>query len=139
MHVNLLPVTLFLLGTVVLYGAAQNVTEMPPNITTTAEEPNVTVTAVTPPQNSTDYPSQNSTTPSNSTELPINGTSVAPPITTTEASNVTEPAPPTTPPDVKEPSGLSDGAIAGIAIGSIAGVGGIGAGVFGLLKYKMII
>ncbi|XP_077360416.1 uncharacterized protein LOC144005862 [Festucalex cinctus] len=33
------------------------------------------------------------------------------------------------------PEGLSDGAIAGITIGSIAGVAAIGGGVFGILKY----
>ncbi|XP_041658112.1 mucin-13-like [Cheilinus undulatus] len=137
MHVNLLPVTLCLLGTVVLCGAQKTAgTELPLNITTTAEGPNATVTPVqvTTPENSTDYTTQNSTNPSNSTELP--GTSVVPPTTatktTTGSSDVT-----ITTPRVGDPSGLSDGAIAGIVIGSIAGVGGVGAGIFGFYKYKM--
>ncbi|KAJ0004102.1 hypothetical protein NQD34_010316 [Periophthalmus magnuspinnatus] len=78
----------------------------------------------------TSTPSPNTTTTTNSTQ---STSSTPPPSTstatmTTQVNNVTEITP--TP-----KSGLSDGAIAGIVIGSIAGAGLLGGGVYGALKY----
>ncbi|CAL8279002.1 unnamed protein product [Arctogadus glacialis] len=109
---NMTALTVCLLGT----GTAKPTTIVPTIITTpvnpatktTAENPATDVTSANPTsENPTD------STISQGTQKPH----------TTDAG----PGP--------EPEGLSDGAIAGIAVGSIAGAAALGGGIFGLLKY----
>ncbi|GLD46407.1 CUGBP Elav-like family member 1 [Lates japonicus] len=103
---------------------------------TTAIPPTVTESGTTAATNT-----------SGSTELPTGGTSGEPVTDATGASSptattqstaqtaATDSSDVTTGPVTEESSGLSSGAIAGIAIGSIAGVAALGGGVFGALKY----
>ncbi|XP_029030367.1 mucin-5AC-like [Betta splendens] len=112
--------------TVTLCGAQDNTTtanpapSVPPDVSTT-ELPG------TLPTGSQPVPVTNTTDATGST----NGTT-ADPNTPTHEANTTSPAPTA---EASGGGGLSSGAIAGITIGSIAGVAAVGGGIFGALKY----
>ncbi|XP_034462952.1 merozoite surface protein CMZ-8-like [Hippoglossus hippoglossus] len=156
MQLNHVIVTLCLLGAVALC-RGQEPTKVP-TLTSVAPSngPSSPDPATQTEASGTKVPDATATEPDATATGPVPGTPVTDPAApvTDPAAPVTDPAAPVTDPTapvtdpttpVKDPTtpkpveevdpGLSGGAIAGITIGSIAGVAAVGGGIFGALKF----
>ncbi|XP_019130341.2 A-agglutinin anchorage subunit-like isoform X2 [Larimichthys crocea] len=131
LKMNLPELTLCLLGTVLLCGATT--VEPPITITSGPTTPAVTSNKPTTPAGTSNKPTTaaGTTTSSTGTTVSSSGDTAATGTVTNNPTSSTV----TTESVGDSSSGLSSGAIAGITIGSIAGVAAVGGGIFGALKY----
>ncbi|KAJ7996868.1 hypothetical protein DPEC_G00222980 [Dallia pectoralis] len=117
-----------------------------PDNTTQVTSSSATQNSTTISQNSTTIPQNSTTITQNSTTIPQNSTTITKNSTTpdqasstlTQASSTT-PQSNTTTDQVFEDTALSAGEIAGITVGSIAGVAAIGGGIFAGLKFSGVL
>ncbi|CAL8398785.1 unnamed protein product [Boreogadus saida] len=149
---NLTALTVCLLGTVFICGVSSTTPVPQPTPPPGTEKPTTIVpTIITTPVNpatktTAENPATKTTAENPATKPPTENPATNPTSANPTSENPTNPTNPTTSEGTQkphttdagpepEPEGLSDGAIAGIAVGSIAGAAALGGGIFGLLKY----